>query len=174
VLLVRELKLALGCKRCGYVEDPDRLHFHHPDPAVKTREVSYMVRWSTARLIEEVAKCDVLCLDCHVFDHHPDVAKPVISLRVDPDLLAWADGYAESRGASRTALFDAALRSLRDDAGRGPIDLPEKKGGPPTGPVRTASRAGRTPVEVRSPKRPPWTPPARQAKLNQAKHGGKS
>jgi hypothetical protein len=57
--------LDLACP-CG---ESDRrcLDFHHRDPATKAAAVSYMIhgRVSLERLQREVAKCDVLCANCH-------------------------------------------------------------------------------------------------------------
>lgn len=43
------------------------LDFHHRDPATKEHNVSLMMSksWSLERLQLEVAKCDVLCSNCH-------------------------------------------------------------------------------------------------------------
>jgi 5-methylcytosine-specific restriction endonuclease McrA len=48
------------CKRCGSSE---RLEVHHKDPATK---VSHRVwSWAPERRAEELAKCEVLCHECH-------------------------------------------------------------------------------------------------------------
>jgi hypothetical protein len=46
-----------------------------------------------------------------------------VDLRLDRELLKWADGYARSRGSTRTEVVEAGLRSLREDAGRSVPDL---------------------------------------------------
>lgn len=54
-----------GCLRCPE-NDPVCIDFHHRDPKVKTLNVSMAIaRWSLARIQEEVAKCDLLCANCH-------------------------------------------------------------------------------------------------------------
>lgn len=68
---MRQIKEERGCQRCGTRTD---LHFHHRDPATKTRKVAYMVRWGTERLLAEIAKCDVLCVTCHADHHWPNRA----------------------------------------------------------------------------------------------------
>jgi hypothetical protein len=61
----RLLKSQLACERCGE-SDPACLDFHHKDPAKKDGEVSKMIRThSTLRISEEIAKCSVLCANCH-------------------------------------------------------------------------------------------------------------
>lgn len=66
---VRDLKLR--CQRCGET-DPACLDLHHRDPKAKVMTVSYMVNhgWSWERVQEEVAKCDVLCANCHRKAHY--------------------------------------------------------------------------------------------------------
>lgn len=67
----RELKSTKSCERCGEVTI-ECLQFHHRDPAQKELEVSATVaRWSRDRILAEIAKCDVLCANCHL-KHHWD------------------------------------------------------------------------------------------------------
>lgn len=54
------------CTRC----DEDHigcLEFHHRDPDVKDIEIARAVRagWSIEKIQEEIAKCDILCANCH-------------------------------------------------------------------------------------------------------------
>lgn len=51
-------------------------------------------------------------------------AKTRVQVRVDPELLAWADGYAKLRGSTRTDILDAALREFREACGGGVPDVP--------------------------------------------------
>jgi 5-methylcytosine-specific restriction endonuclease McrA len=52
------------CMDCGSTE---RLEFDHVDPLTKVKEVSSakMLDGPMARVLEEVAKCRLLCHDCH-------------------------------------------------------------------------------------------------------------
>ena len=63
---VRNYKLSLACANCGetYVECLD---FHHRDPKEKDFTVSQMALqgFSIERIQEEIAKCDILCANCH-------------------------------------------------------------------------------------------------------------
>jgi hypothetical protein len=65
-----ELKVQLACSRCGE-DHPACLQFHHRDPKAKDVSVANAVRrgWSRERILRELAKCDVLCANCH-FKHH--------------------------------------------------------------------------------------------------------
>lgn len=47
----------------------------------------------------------------------------MLSVRVDADLLAWVQAYADAREASRSAVVNAALRELREQARGGVPDL---------------------------------------------------
>jgi hypothetical protein len=48
-----------------------------------------------------------------------------VDLRLDRELVDWADAYARSRGSTRTEVVEAGLRSLREDARAGVPDLGE-------------------------------------------------
>ena len=65
-------KKTLQCLQCGFNDHPAALDFHHRDPATKMYSVGQM--WVTAKSIEamkeEIAKCDVLCANCHRILHH--------------------------------------------------------------------------------------------------------
>ena len=54
------------CVKCGE-SDPVVLEFNHVDPATKTGNICDMIhfRVSPARIRLEIAKCDVLCANCH-------------------------------------------------------------------------------------------------------------
>ena len=68
---IRVLKSDIGCQECG--EDDWRcLDFHHIDPEQKTMGVSAMRGWSLKKIMEEAAKCVVLCSNCHRKKHAPE------------------------------------------------------------------------------------------------------
>ena len=60
-----QYKLANPCIRCGY-SDPRALTFHHRDRRFKDFNVSEMLGWSIKSIQQEIAKCDVLCANCHL------------------------------------------------------------------------------------------------------------
>ncbi len=51
---------------CG-ITDPIVLDFHHRDPSEKKTNVARFGRggWSLKRIDEEIAKCEVVCANCH-------------------------------------------------------------------------------------------------------------
>lgn len=68
---LRELKGSLSCQLCG-TSDPAVLDFHHRDPSTKEITIANAARlgWGKQRLMEEIAKCDVLCANCHRKTHY--------------------------------------------------------------------------------------------------------
>lgn len=64
-------KRTLRCEDCGMPFDdrPECCDFHHPDPAAKEGGAREMVQSSAARMWAELAKCVVLCANCHRTRH---------------------------------------------------------------------------------------------------------
>ena len=60
--------LAKGCMDCG-LQEPLILHFHHRDPKQKKYTVASMLHYSETLIRAEIAKCDVLCPNCHARRH---------------------------------------------------------------------------------------------------------
>jgi len=52
------------------------------------------------------------------------MARRGVSVRLDEDLIAWADEYGRAMRWDRSTVIVAALEQLRDDAGRGVPDAP--------------------------------------------------
>ena len=70
VKLLQEKKLESGCIICGYDENPTLLHFHHRNPDEKLFNISCQSNdYGLQDLLDEAAKCDVLCRPCHI-EHH--------------------------------------------------------------------------------------------------------
>jgi hypothetical protein len=62
-----EIKLILGCVKCGYAAHPRALDFHHRDHSSKDFEVSTGAGQAISldTLLNEISKCDVICANCH-------------------------------------------------------------------------------------------------------------
>jgi len=60
------------CFKCGYSKCEAALELHHLDPSVKDAGTTRHLRHITdeARLSEELAKCVLLCANCHREAHH--------------------------------------------------------------------------------------------------------
>jgi len=65
----KAVKTNLSCIKCG----ENRiicLDFHHRDPNEKEGNLSFIIySWSKKRILAEIAKCDVLCANCHRVEH---------------------------------------------------------------------------------------------------------
>lgn len=60
----QEYKATLQCLICPE-NDPSCLDFHHKDPNEKDFQVSQIADVSKERFLAEIAKCAVLCANCH-------------------------------------------------------------------------------------------------------------
>ena len=65
-----KFKKSLKCATCGF-SHPAALQFHHIDSVTKKHEISKMVAsgHSLKTILLEVAKCEVLCANCHQIKH---------------------------------------------------------------------------------------------------------
>jgi hypothetical protein len=69
------LKLDRGCDVCGYDANYAALQWHHRDPADKAGQVSWMLSAAPDVLEAEMAKCDLLCANCHAEREWPTSTK---------------------------------------------------------------------------------------------------
>jgi len=62
----RNYKSTLKCEKCSE-NHPACLDFHHVDSKTKEDHVSLGVHecWTKERILKEIAKCQVLCSNCH-------------------------------------------------------------------------------------------------------------
>ncbi len=69
-----EYKSNLSCCKCG-VNHPAVLDFHHLDPTNKSFGISEAVRSgvSHVKLLTEIAKCEVICANCHRIQHWNEI-----------------------------------------------------------------------------------------------------
>ena len=58
-------KLEKGCEICGYNQHPAALTFDHLNPEEKSFPLGDPKCRSWQKIIDEVAKCRVLCANCH-------------------------------------------------------------------------------------------------------------
>lgn len=66
-----EIKRKSGCQKCPE-RDPCAIDFHHRDPDEKEYSASKMIsnKWNNDRIDAEVAKCDIICANCHRKEHY--------------------------------------------------------------------------------------------------------
>jgi hypothetical protein len=76
---VREFKNQLvllkggKCERCGYCECLSALSFHHLDPQEKDPDWRLLRRRKPDKVLKELDKCQLLCLNCHALAHEGEV-----------------------------------------------------------------------------------------------------
>lgn len=67
--LITRWKRRKGCAECGYNTNGIALDLDHIDPTTKTKRMhgwkAIEVSWSKNRIKQELAKCQVLCANCH-------------------------------------------------------------------------------------------------------------
>lgn len=64
-----EFKKSLRCSKCGE-DHPATLDFHHIDPSQKEGQLRHMyLNFGKKKFEEELAKCIVLCANCHRKHH---------------------------------------------------------------------------------------------------------
>lgn len=57
--------LTHGCADCGYDTDARALSFDHRPGTVKIRDIKSGMQFGWQALLDEIAKCDVVCMNCH-------------------------------------------------------------------------------------------------------------
>lgn len=69
---INQYKADQTCKKCGNGKHY-LLDFHHIDPSIKDSDVNIMARTRGKKTLwDEVAKCVVLCKNCHADFHHQE------------------------------------------------------------------------------------------------------
>jgi hypothetical protein len=62
-------KLEQGCKICSYNKCSRALHFHHRDSSQKEFSISSNIDRGVKAVWDEIAKCDIICSNCHSEAH---------------------------------------------------------------------------------------------------------
>ncbi len=67
---IQRQKVGLFCRRCGN-SDIRVLDFHHFDSSTKEVNIAQIAYkgWGKERILQEIAKCEVLCSNCHRILH---------------------------------------------------------------------------------------------------------
>jgi hypothetical protein len=68
---INGMKLESGCVRCGYNKCAPALSFHHINSAEKEISIATAIHkcYSRDRLLAEIAKCEIICNNCHAEEH---------------------------------------------------------------------------------------------------------
>lgn len=62
-----------SCSRCGYSKCNQALSFHHIHPTSKSFRPTDMFNMaSLTRVLDELSKCVLLCMNCHMEEHASD------------------------------------------------------------------------------------------------------
>lgn len=80
--ITNRIKIESGCEMCGFDAHPAALQFDHIDPTTKYRTRTGKVvhpsdmikggRYALATVMAEIAKCRVLCANCHAIYTHTE------------------------------------------------------------------------------------------------------
>src|ERR1035437_6894448 len=62
---LNQIKMSRGCYDCGFDEFPEALEFDHQPGAGKLFDIGQGKRRTWALIETEIAKCDVVCANCH-------------------------------------------------------------------------------------------------------------
>lgn len=68
---IEEYKKTHPCERCGF-DNYKALVFHHRDASTKSFELSQGPHRSYDQIDAEIAKCEVLCANCHEAHHYDE------------------------------------------------------------------------------------------------------
>lgn len=63
--LVSTYKATHPCIDCGQYYNSCVMDFDHRDPSTKTGVVAWLLTRTPARIWDEIAKCDLVCANCH-------------------------------------------------------------------------------------------------------------
>lgn len=63
---LRSLKAGRPCTDCGKVLPPEAMQWDHRPGTEKIGDVSTLTGLSMQRILDEIAKCDLVCTNCHI------------------------------------------------------------------------------------------------------------
>jgi len=75
VSYIRDYKQVIGCEECSYNKHPAALQLAHVGSSKTDRlkgGSAYDSSWSYKRIDEELARCRVLCANCHAVETYED------------------------------------------------------------------------------------------------------
>ena len=108
-----------ACVRCGSQE---RLELDHIDPKLKVAHQIWS--WSEVRQAEEIAKCQVLCHDCHLQKTGEDFGWGTRPHGTLTSYKRYGCRCAECRAANATWARESRLRKKREYRARKKIETP--------------------------------------------------
>lgn len=63
---LRSLKVGHPCRDCGRVLPPEAMQWDHLPGMVKRGDVSTLRGLPKQQILDEIAKCDLVCTNCHI------------------------------------------------------------------------------------------------------------
>ncbi len=77
ISFIRKFKENKKCNICDWNKHPEILQFHHINPKEKRFELGTggVGNYSRKTLEEEIAKCELLCPNCHEWLHYQETYK---------------------------------------------------------------------------------------------------
>jgi hypothetical protein len=72
-------KLGSKCSNCGFDKWKTSLDVHHLDPSQKDVSFSTIRYWTRDRIDKEIAKCVLLCRNCHAAHHSGELVNMALS-----------------------------------------------------------------------------------------------
>lgn len=107
VIWFQQLKSLQKCSVCGF-SDWRCLDFHHRIESTKSFAISEAVRnaYSEAKILEEINKCDVLCVNCHVKHHRQEKKEKINYFRNVKENIKWINEFKESNGCRLCSITD--------------------------------------------------------------------
>jgi hypothetical protein len=79
LVLVDSLKTGKCCEDCKIEYPPFVMDWHHIDPTQKSFGIGQgRVRHSIKKILEEIAKCVLLCSNCHRIREYKDFVRKVL------------------------------------------------------------------------------------------------
>jgi hypothetical protein len=81
-----ELKRGKPCADCGQVFHSAAMQWDHPPGVEKVADVAELYRGSRARVLKEIAKCELVCANCHAVRTHTRLKARVRTIPPRSDL----------------------------------------------------------------------------------------
>lgn len=89
------------CMDCGEIRPPEAMDFDHRDPTTKISHITNMWSWSRDKVVSEIAKCELVCCNCH-------------RIRTHSRLNNLSDNALKTKPSSEELLFELAMSEEED------------------------------------------------------------
>ena len=76
-VIIRD-KIQRGCDICGYNQNATALEWHHPNDDKDYNPSALLLEYKVEEYYNEIAKCTLLCANCHREIHHPNFDRNIL------------------------------------------------------------------------------------------------